>query len=538
MNQQNENDQTQRTPEERPPAAARRGKNTNLVQIIHLQPADDTAVIRDELRRAQGKRVVLVVPTDCHALERERDLRLLARYAVTFDLDVAIVTDNSATRRLARQTGYSVYADTRQAQSAQKWSTHWRPPERVPLKRRTRRGRHSDPTMSRRPLFSPSDGPDVPPSRLDRLLTVGLFAILIVLLVGGTLLVAPSAEVFLVPATQAVSVRVPVQADPDVERIDYEAGKIPARVVNFSLEGNADVATTGRRDVADARAQGQVVFINRTGAPVTVPQGTVVRASSGTPVRFRVIEDTRLPPGFGQRAVAAIEAVDPGPRGNVDVLVINRVEGPLALSVEVVNNQPTSGGGVKQVAVVTNADKQGLRQLLLARLRQEGITALHKQLEEGDFLPDETISVSVEREIFDKAVDEQAQILHLSLRVELRGIVVSDVAAASLGKQALHAQTPDRYELRDETIEYRRGPIERFEGNVMFFTMEVAGNAVANIDARAVRKSISGQSVTDARAALIQQFPLASDPGIRITPSWIRHVPWLSFRVFVHVKEA
>jgi len=222
----------------------------------------------------------------------------------------------------------------------------------------------------------------------------------------------------------------------------------------------------------------------------------------------------------------------------MDVLVINRVEGPLALSIEVVNNQPTTGGGVKQVSVVTNADKRGLRQLLLSRLRQEGITALHEQLEAGDFLPEETISVSVEREVFDKAVDEQAQTLHLSLRIRLRGIVVSDVAAASLARQALHAQTPDQYELRDDTIEYRRGPIEQFEGNVMFFTMEVAGNAVANIDARAVRETISGQSLADARATLIQKFPLAGDPLIRITPSWIKHVPWLSFRVFVHVKEA
>ncbi|NOZ06436.1 MAG: hypothetical protein GXP41_08825 [Chloroflexi bacterium] len=538
MNQRNENDPTERLPEEHQPAATRGGKNANLVQIIHLQPADDTAVIRDELRRAQGGRVVLVVPAACHALERERDLRLLARYAVTFDRNVAIVTDNSATRRLARQTGYSVFAETRQAQSARKWNTNWRPPQRTAVKRRPRAGARSQASLSPRPLFSPSDGPDAPPSRLDRLLTIALFAILIVLLVGGTLLVAPSAEVFLVPATRAVSVRVPIQADPGVERIDYEAGKIPARVVNFSLEGNADAATTGRQDVADARAQGQVVFINRTVNPVTVPQGTIVSASSGTPVRFRVMEDTLIPPGFRQRAVANIEAVDPGPRGNMDVLVINRVEGPLALSIEVVNNQPTTGGGVKQVSVVTNADKKGLRQLLLSRLRQEGITALHEQLEEGEFLPEETISVRVEREVFDKAVDEQAQKLHLSLRVRLRGIVVSDVAAAALAKQALHAQTPDQYAVRDDTIEYRRGPIERLEGNVMFFTMEVTGQAVANIDTRAVRETISGQSLADARALLVQKFPLAGDPLIRITPSWIKHLPWLSFRVFVHVKEA
>jgi len=516
-------------------------KQKHLVQIIALQAADDTAVIRDHLRRAQGSRVVLVVPSACHALEREVGLRKLARYATLFDRNVALVTDNRQTRRLAQALGFSVYATTRKAQTARNWSKRWQPPllrkgagesgnRGTPLRRRTSALR---PAGTSAPLHARTSAPD----RSERLLTALLFATLIVLLGGGTFLVVPSAEVYLLPATVPVSVRVPIQADTSVERIDYKAGKIPARLVDIRLEGNAEAATTGRQDVANARAGGRIVLINRTAETVNVPKGTVVRDSSGTPVKFRTVEDVVIPPGYRQRAVAAIEAVDPGPRGNVPALVINRIEGPLALTVQVMNNQPTSGGDVKQVAMVTEADKKGLRQILLTRLRQEGTSALKENLEAGEFLPIDTISVTTDKEYFDHAVDDQTEKLHLTMGVRVRGLVVSDVAAASLARQALRAQVPAQHQLREETVEYSRGPVERLEKNVAYFTVEVSGKAVAKIDPASVRKAITGQSLPNARKRLVEQFPLASDPLIKITPTWLKHVPWLPFRVFVNIRD-
>ena len=511
------------------PGGPRLGGREHLVQVVHLEPADDTAVIRDHLRRAQSQRVILVVPADCHALERDVALRLLGRYATMFGQNVALVTDNRQTWRFARRLGFSTYSTSRQAQTARRWSESWRPP---PRSSRPREGGHrpAHPALHEASRQAPA-------TRAERTLTVLVFAALVILLAGGTLLVVPSAQVSVVPATIAVSTRLPVQFDPEIERIQYELGKIPARLVDLKLEGSADAATTGREDVADARATGQVLFINRVALAITVPRGTVVSASSGMPVKFQTVQEITVPPGVGQRAVAVIEAVDPGPRGNVPVLVINRVEGPLALSLQVVNNQPTSGGDVKQVAVVTAADKRTLRQLLLARLRQEALTALSEQMEEGEFLPAETVDIWTNKEIFDRAVDEQAETLRLTLRVQIQGLVVSDVAAASLARQALYAQVPAQYRLQEGAVEYQRGPIERIEQGTLFFTMEVAGTAVAEIDTAAVREEIAGQPLSEARTRLVEGFPLASDPVIRITPQWFRHMPWLSYRVFVHVLE-
>jgi len=530
-------DTTESTPTPRRAIKQRRAAGSQstqrLTQVIRLEQTDDTAVIRDALRRAQSRRVVLVVPAACHALERDVDLRLVARYAARFGRHVAVVTENRTTWRLARRAGFSTYSTVRQAQAARRWSNRWQPPPRparpAMLERAVDR--------SREQRLTPRAGPKQPTTLAERALTLLLFAVLVVALIGGALLVVPSANVTLTPATTKVSARVPVQADPKLERIAYRQGKIPARRMSLTLEGSGDAATTGREGMANARASGRVLFIHRTSMTVDVPRGTEIWASAGNPVKFRTTEDVVVPAGSGQRAMAPIEAVDPGPRGNVPALVINRVEGPLALSLQVVNNEPTSGGDVKQVAVVTNADKDRLRKLLLGRLRQEAINSLREKLEKGEFLPLKTVDVWVEKEVFDHPVDDQAETLHLTLRVGAEALAISDVAAASLARQVLLAHVPQGYRLQEGSVEFKRGPVERRENDMALFTVEVSGTAVAQINAGTVREAVAGRSVAEARKRLVGDFPLAGDPVIQITPGWLRHVPWLSYRVFVHVVE-
>ena len=143
----------------------------------------------------------------------------------------------------------------------------------------------------------------------------------------------------------------------------------------------------------------------------------------------------------------------------------------------------------------------------------------------------------VAKEVFDHAVDDQAETLHLTLRVGAEALAVSDIAAASLARQALLAHVPDQYRLQEGSVEFKRGPVERFEHNVALFTVEVAGSAVAQIDQGAVRQAVAGQAIPEARQRLISNFPLAGDPVIEVTPGWLRHMPWLSYRVFVQVVE-
>ncbi|MEZ4769106.1 MAG: hypothetical protein R2844_11870 [Caldilineales bacterium] len=105
-----------------------------------------------------------------------------------------------------------------------------------------------------------------------------------------------------------------------------------------------------------------------------MPPGTMVAMSTGSNVSFETQAPASLPGGRGAQVTVPIRAVEPGPAGNVR-FSINTVEGPLAVSLNVINPSATGGGTVKDVAVVEQADKDKLRAELEQQAKQKAYLA-------------------------------------------------------------------------------------------------------------------------------------------------------------------
>lgn len=130
------------------------------------------------------------------------------------------------------------------------------------------------------------------------------------------------------------------------------------------LSAPITATVTGRSSgfrVDEFRATGSVQLQNRTTSEIQIPRGTVFRTTDG--VRFLTTVDETLPqsviipPGFNivvGRVEIPIEADAAGPRGNV---AAGRITvGPAPSRYEVTNPEPTSGGEVRPVLLVTLED--------------------------------------------------------------------------------------------------------------------------------------------------------------------------------------
>ncbi|MGD9375522.1 MAG: hypothetical protein PVJ23_07045, partial [Anaerolineae bacterium] len=84
-----------------------------MQQVIYLDAKDDLPAIRDLLEGAQAKKVLLVIPKGCRCLQDPINLRVLRRHAASLALDVALVTRDSRTRRLAKEEGIAVVSSVR-----------------------------------------------------------------------------------------------------------------------------------------------------------------------------------------------------------------------------------------------------------------------------------------------------------------------------------------------------------------------------------------------------------------------------------------
>ena len=572
--------------------------------VFYLHPQDDLSSVLDRLDWAEAKRLILVVPLDAPVLTDRLDLLRVRRHAARRHVGVALVTPEPEQRAIARELGIPTFNSIERAQHS-----HWRhPAPPSPPSRRDKAPdpetlRPSDSRVSGHILLGMSTGVllvliydlvtfsqiDVKLMGQDALIgaaggaAVGLLVFLLALLgrrfapralrwvqrglmtlvfvlgllsplVAGYAIV-PGARLTVTPARRYISavaritVVVPSAGQQSLETIDFEGQRIAGRRVSAEVGGTAVAAATGTSDVPSSRATGAIVFSNLRAQEYTVGQGTIVRTSAGTPVRFATSGDVTVPP-MGQAAIG-IEALEPGPQGNVNTGQVNRVEGAAALSVRVTNPEPTQGGGVSQVRAVTQADREALRGTLLAELREQGYERVLERPEEegglrqGEHLVQGSVRLfQVLHETFDRFSTEEAESVKLEMRVSVTGVVVDLADAYNLARHVLERRVLAGYELIG--VRYQPGLMGDNvigDGTLTFF-VEAEGIVEARPEYERVKTQLQGKPFQEGMALLDAawqrgELPITAPPEAEIWPTWAEgRFPWLIWRIEIVEQDS
>lgn len=507
-----------------------------MQQVIYLEVGDDIPAIRDLLEGAQAKRVLLVVPKRSLIFHNPIHLRVLRRYAANLALDVALVSRDSRTRQLAKEEGIPVLRSVRRGQQGR-----WR--LGAPRRSAAQRAAAARVRGLRYDRGDVGYG-DVVIVWAGRLWGVLLFLLLFALVLGLAALLIPEAKVTLVPYREVVQVALELRSDPEVEKPSLADLTIPARIVQTEIEQVGEITTEGRKDAPDAPATGLITFINQTSTPMEIFPGAVVRTTTGTTVRFRTVTTATLAANVGATAKAEIEALQPGPVGNVPAATINEVEtAGLRGKVRVTNEQPTKGGGVKQVGVVTRADMDRLKSQMLQQLQQRAYIELQSQLNEGEFLPPESMTVEIMSEVYDQFLDAEADLLHLTMRIYASGTAVDRANAQLLAYQVLKERIPVTYELQSEEITFDVSEEVRLDGRSVLVDVTASAPLIVEVDRSEVRSAVLGLTAQEAAQVLAETVSLDAPPVVEVGPEWIKRWEWLDrvsylpFRIQVVVLE-
>lgn len=506
-----------------------------MQQTLYLEVDDDLPAVRELLEGAQARQVLLVAPSGCQALRSTVNLRLLRRHAANLGLDVVLVSGDSRTRALAREEGLAAVSSLALGRFSG-WQS--RTPRRSAAQQAAearvdglRRGRGDRGYGDRAIVLA------------GRVLGILLFVVFLAVVVGAAALSIPHANVTVVPFRQPIEVTLELRADPDVEKASLATLSIPARVVQAQVEQTGEIATAGKMNAPDTPARGSVTFVNQTAAPLQVNAGTILRTSTGTTVRFQTVTTATLEAGAGATARAEIEALEPGPAGNVPAATITTVEtSALRAKVRVTNEAATRGGGLKQVGVVTRDDMDRLKAQMLQQLEDRAYVELLQQLEETEFLPEQSMTLEIMAEVYDQFLDSQADVLHLQMRILASGTAVDRAPASLLAYEALEDKIPSGYDLESQEVEFRLDEDQvRMEGRAALLTSIGVAYLVTEVDRREVRSTIAGLTVDEAIDTLSRSFALDRAPVVEVQPDWIKRwkvlnrVPWFPFRIQVIV---
>lgn len=560
-----------------PPAPALSDNGT--IHLVEVPATVSAASLRQAIRQFNSGRVALLFqpapqeswldPAREEQLgqaARESGLvqfQVLRRQAEAQGIGVAVITRNERLRLQAEDAGLPVFGTV---EGAQEHGWHWgrsrlayRPPspprnQEEPVSER-RRGTLT--ARFRRVRVSQGSRQGVGPIT-EMIVLAGVLVLSLLAVSALVAFVVPVASVTLVPAQEPIAARAAVSARSDLEEADLTQNLVPARRIGQRVEGDGTTAATGSRLAPDEPAGGVVVFTNRRPDSLEIPAGTLVATSTGANVRFETLEPALLPGGIGQQITVPVQAVEPGVSGNVRAFSINTVEGSLALSVNVINPESMSGGTAKDVAVVTQEDKDRLRNELLQHVTQDAYQALGELLEEGEFVPPETVGTLIVAETYDRFTDEEADEVSLRLRLLATALAVDGSSAEEIALRALGERIPRRGRLLADSVSFSRSGATILEdGDVteIAFGMTASGVAVLDIDPAAVRAAIRGLTPEEAVAQLQDAWRLQSPPELQLGPEWLLpilsrldfpwlpvrvadRVPWLPFRTQVRVEFA
>ena len=518
------------------------------ILIIKLKRPATVARARKAILRAQPQaRLLLVLPAEADNFANEARLKALRKDADAGNVQIGLVTEDDDIRDFAKRARIPTYKSVEEAQKRWRW-----PKPEAPL----------PPPHKLRPTIAapPSDAPTKlkPPTIVTRPegtvlwgetrarrenswwpgLKATLFIGLITLAIMGlSIYLLPQATVTLVPARSQIISSVDLTARTGIDGPDYENKLVPARVVQARVEGFGTTPTTGHDEAPVGKATGVVTFINRTSREINVPEGTVVRTTFGKNVRFRTTHPVTVPAGVGQKADAQIEAIEPGPEGNVPALTINKVEGALSVSLRVNNPSPTYGGTEEVVATVTQADKDRLMNELLAQLQQQAYEKLAENLRQGEYIPPQSVQTFVLAATYDRFAGEHADELGLQLQLLARGMAVDMDAARELAQRSLKETAPPDKFLLEETIRTGDPHFTLFDAESVSFSLTASGEVLEPIEAGEVRAVLAGAPADQAEQLLEENFDLARPPKIELMPPWLDRLPTLPFRIIVRVYK-
>ncbi len=477
-----------------------------MPNVVFADEQDDIASLRTKLESVSDRDVAVIVPRDNRALVSPVAIRLLKRQAESMALDVSLVSADPTLRRIAREEGLRVFGSARAYQRTA--------------------AREPGAFDHARASLGQALG------RVSALATtVGIVGV-VVLAIGLVYVFLPSATVTIAPRAESVSVKVPVVADPGVQAIDLDAGKVPARVVYLQAEVSDQMPTQQGRSSDDGRAVGFVVFVNRNAAETVIPKGTLVSTPDG--IAFRTDADVRLAPGLGNTGRARVVAVNAGPGSNVPKDRITRIDGILANYAQVNNEEPVAAGGAAAAPVVTADDQDRLEAQAMSRARDEALAKLATLAQGRELLVKESVEFTPLEVTFDHQIGQEAKTLGVHLKARVAATIVNQDDVEDVARHKWTPSIRQGYQLGPGGVRVGPPTVTKVDGRVVTLAAPIEAITLAQVNTARVQQYVRWRRPAEASAELSKVFDLARPATIRIDPSWAQR----AYRVKVVVDTS
>lgn len=361
------------------------------------------------------------------------------------------------------------------------------------------------------------------PGNLRRLPFAGPVIVVGILLILFLLayLFIPKASVIVFIDPKILEKESQVIADPGISAVDEANKKIPGKVVETELTGSEKGSATGKKQIGDP-AKGSVVLYNKTAAPKTFSQGTVLSSGGLTftlDSSVNVASRSAVLGGisFG-KSTANVTASQIGPEGNLSAGKELTIKGFTTDDYSASVDQALSGGTSKDVTVVTSDDQKRLLAVVTGNLRKSAKDQLQGKLSGDMKVLEEALQETVSKSSFSKQVGDQAGEFSVNVSVKYKGTAYSENDLKLMVSKLVQVNVPEGYELKLQDAETQAAVSKLEKDGKLVFLARFKAKLTPKMDLDRLKKDISGKSLEDAEARL-KMLESVIGADIQVTPS-------------------
>ncbi len=497
----------------------------------------------DTLHSAKGKldasgpgHPVVVLAPNCRIADNVLTYRLLARTSHELGSPIAVVARNPYWRRLAQEHGLKAFAS-------------------VPAIARS--GSHS-------PASITAGLVEAVLSSLNPRVSGQSWAILATLLVvAGIAAYAflPVMKVTILTPVEEVRQEVVAKVDASVSTLDVSSGIVPGRVIEHRFAISDTVTTAGEKNVGKERAKGEVTVLNGTLSLVSIPAGTVLSTGSGQ--KFSTVTAVAVgaplassgpppatpgaPPQTGATPSASagagssngtatripVMAVEAGENGNVPALAISKFDSESFRGLTVFNEQALTGGSEAKSKVASAEDRSRLKESLFQRAQSQALAELQMRVRQSESLIPHSMQVRVEKEDYDKNLDEEGDKLKGTLSVVATAIAFANSDLNTIVDRQWRASVPKGFRAMPGALSIDPPEVLQAGSQTASLKVRTAGKAERVLEADDLSQALRGSSIQDARTKLAQLESPLRLVKLELWPEWAAR----AFRVEVQTVQ-
>lgn len=358
----------------------------------------------------------------------------------------------------------------------------------------------------------------------------------------GLLLILATVTFFLLPKA-TVTVVLPAEPVSDTLLLAVQTetaeGAVKGSVVTSEQSSSTTITATGKKDIG-SKATGTISITNKyrdgsgAGKDQTFAAGTkatdistkkVFTLNSSVTVSRVTFNPNNGQPIYDTKTVK-VTAVEPGESYNVPKSSFT-LAGALDNTV-IESSEAFSGGLTKQITVLSQQDLDAAVAAAKAEMEMKAKADLAEKAKGLLILPD-AVWQTVKEQTTDKKVDEEAQSVNLTLKIEFASLAFEKKLVDDQFKTKLSSTLTETQELVFEDGKEPTITTKGITDDKTKLTIEVAGNGykVEKIDKVTIARSIKNKSVDSAKNSIVETYK-ADSVEITISPSWwIARLPLL-----------